>query len=94
MTDQTEAAGPDYKQTLNLPQTGFEMKAGLLAKEPALQEKWRKEDLYGQIRKASAGAPRFILHDGPPYANGSIHMGTALNKVLKDIVIRCRNMAA
>ncbi len=81
-----------YKDTLNLPQTDFEMKAGLLVKEPAMQEKWRKEDLYGQIRKARAGGPRFILHDGPPYANGSIHMGTALNKVLKDIVIRCHNM--
>lgn len=84
----------NYKDTLNLPKTDFDMRAGLLTKEPALQAKWRAEDLYGQIRRARRGAARFILHDGPPYANGNIHMGTALNKVLKDMVIRIRNMSA
>jgi isoleucyl-tRNA synthetase len=81
-----------YKKTLNLPRTDFDMRAGLLQKEPLLQEKWKKEDLYAVLRKQRAGNERFILHDGPPYANGNIHMGTALNKVLKDIVVRVKNM--
>jgi len=81
-----------YKDTLNLPRTDFDMRAGLLKKEPAAQARWREQDLYGQVRKARDGAERFILHDGPPYANGNIHMGTALNKVLKDMVVRIRNM--
>jgi len=87
-----EASG-NYKDTLNLPRTDFDMRAGLLKKEPALQARWAEQDLYGQIRAARAGAERFILHDGPPYANGDIHMGTALNKVLKDIVVRFKTMA-
>jgi len=82
----------NFKDTLNLPKTSFDMKANLLAKEPLLQQRWASEDLYGRIRKARDGAPRFILHDGPPYANGNIHMGTALNKVLKDMVVRIKNM--
>ena len=82
-----------YKDTLNLPQTGFDMRAGLLAKEPAIQAKWRREKLYRQIRSAREGCGRFILHDGPPYANGNIHMGTALNKILKDMVVRVKNMS-
>jgi len=82
-----------YKDTLNLPTTDFSMRARLLEKEPAIQAEWRKKDLYAQIRAARGGAERFILHDGPPYANGNIHMGTALNKVLKDIVVRVKNMA-
>jgi len=82
-----------YKDTLNPRDTGFDMRAGLLAKEPAIQAKWRREKLYEQIRQARHGAVRFILHDGPPYANGDIHMGTALNKVLKDIVVRVKNMS-
>ncbi len=81
-----------YKQTLNLPKTDFDMKAGLLQKEPLLQEKWDKQKLYQTLREQRAGNERFILHDGPPYANGNIHMGTALNKVLKDIVVRVKNM--
>ena len=88
MTD----ANKSYKDTLNLPQTGFEMRAGLLAKEPEIQAEWTRRDLYGEIRRARAGAPRFILHDGPPYANGDIHVGHALNKTLKDIVVRYRTM--
>jgi len=82
----------NYKETLNLPRTSFDMRAGLLKKEPAIRRKWRQQDLYGQIRRARTGSDRFILHDGPPYANGNIHMGTALNKVLKDIVVRVKNM--
>ena len=82
-----------YKDTLNLPRTSFEMRARLLEKEPAIQAAWREQDLYGQIRRARRCGPRFILHDGPPYANGNIHMGTALNKVLKDMVVRVKTMA-
>ena len=82
-----------YKKTLNLPKTKFDMRAGLVQKEPVLQAKWAEENLYQQIREARAGAPRFILHDGPPYANGNIHMGTALNKVLKDMVVRVKTMS-
>ncbi len=81
-----------YKDTLNLPETDFDMRAGLIQKEPAIQARWKRQDLYGRIRKLRDGAEPFILHDGPPYANGNIHMGTALNKVLKDIVVRVKNM--
>ena len=81
-----------YKETLNLPRTDFDMRARLLEKEPAIQARWAAQDLYGQVRRARAGAERFILHDGPPYANANIHMGQALNKVLKDVVVRCKNM--
>ena len=81
-----------YKDTLNLLTTGFDMKANLLTKEPALQELWKRESLYERIRREREGGPRFLLHDGPPYANGNIHIGTALNKILKDIVVRLRNM--
>jgi len=82
-----------YKDTLNLPRTTFDMRANLLQKEPAIQKKWAESKLYEQIREGRKGCERFILHDGPPYANGNIHMGTTLNKVLKDIVIRTKNMA-
>ncbi len=84
---------PDWKHTLNLPQTGFPMKANLQTIEPATIERWRTTDLYGAIRTARAGAPKFVLHDGPPYANGQIHIGTALNKILKDFIVRARTMA-
>ncbi|MFW6334923.1 MAG: isoleucine--tRNA ligase, partial [Desulfosalsimonas sp.] len=83
----------DYKKTLNLPQTGFPMKASLAAREPEQLKKWEKQDLYSLIRQKSKNRQTFILHDGPPYANGNIHIGTALNKILKDIVVRCRQMA-
>ena len=82
----------DYKSTLNLPQTHFPMKANLAQKEPQVLEQWGKEDLYGQIRQKSAGRPKFILHDGPPYANGDIHIGHALNKILKDMIVRYKTM--
>ncbi len=77
-----------YKDTLNLPVTRFEMKANLPTREPELQRRWRENDLYAQVRAARTGRPRKVLHDGPPYANGEIHMGHLLNKVLKDFVVR------
>jgi isoleucyl-tRNA synthetase len=83
----------DYKKTLNLPKTGFPMKANLAGREPKQLEAWETMGLYDRIREASKGRPAFMLHDGPPYANGHIHMGTALNKILKDIIIRSRQMA-
>ncbi|MCB2169374.1 MAG: isoleucine--tRNA ligase [Deltaproteobacteria bacterium] len=82
----------DYKKTLNLPQTKFPMKANLTQREPQLLEEWEQHHLFDEIRKRSHGRPRFILHDGPPYANGHIHIGTALNKILKDIIVRSRQM--
>ncbi|MEN6473263.1 MAG: isoleucine--tRNA ligase [Syntrophaceae bacterium] len=78
----------DYKDTLCLPQTAFPMKASLTKKEPELLERWEKARLYHQIMEKSAGREKFILHDGPPYANGHIHLGTALNKILKDIIVK------
>ena len=78
----------DYKKTLNLPNTAFPMKANLVQREPEILRKWEQEDVYSLIRNTSRGRPTYILHDGPPYANGNIHMGTAFNKVLKDIVIK------
>ena len=81
-----------YDSTLNLPKTLFEMRAGLPKKEPAMLEDWEKNDLYNNLIKHNDGKPKFVLHDGPPYANGNIHMGTALNKIIKDIIIRDKNM--
>ena len=71
----------DYKNTLNLPRTDFPMKADLVAREPQRQAKWEQENLYGQIQAARSGAPRFVLHDGPPFANGDVHVGTAFYAV-------------
>jgi len=83
----------DYKQTLNLPKTAFPMKANLVKREPEILRKWENMGLYKQIRAASKGRKRYMLHDGPPYANGNIHMGTAFNKVLKDIIVKSKQMA-
>jgi isoleucyl-tRNA synthetase len=83
----------DLKSTLNLPKTDFPMKANLPHTEPKRLEAWKAEDLYGKVRAARQGAPLFVLHDGPPYANGHIHIGTVVNKVLKDLVVRSRSMA-
>ncbi|HEX8442233.1 MAG TPA: isoleucine--tRNA ligase [Allosphingosinicella sp.] len=83
---------PDYKDTVFLPKTDFPMKAGLASKEPAILARWADEDLYGQLRRERSGRPRFILHDGPPYANGDIHMGHAMNKILKDMVLRAASL--
>ena len=82
----------DYKQTLNLPKTDFPMKAGLIEREPERLAKWEAAGLYANIQNARAGAPLFVLHDGPPFANGDVHMGTALNKVLKDFIVKSRAM--
>src|SRR6202030_3347789 len=82
----------DYSATLFLPQTDFPMRAGLPHKEPELLERWRRLDIYHRLRRAAAGRARFILHDGPPYANGNIHIGTALNKILKDVVTKSQQM--
>jgi isoleucyl-tRNA synthetase len=83
----------DYKSTLNLPRTDFPMKADLARREPQQLEAWEKSGLEGKRRAAAAGRPRFLMHDGPPYANGRIHIGHALNKILKDLVVRSRSMA-
>ncbi|WP_066820446.1 isoleucine--tRNA ligase [Sphingomonas mali] len=91
MTDDTSAPA-DYRDTVFLPKTDFPMKAGLAQKEPAILARWESEDLYGKLRTQRAGRKRFILHDGPPYANGDIHMGHAMNKVLKDIIVRSQSL--
>jgi isoleucyl-tRNA synthetase len=83
----------DYKATLNLPKTDFPMKANLPQREPELLALWERERLYEQIQEAGKGRPRYVLHDGPPYANGRIHIGHALNKILKDIIIKSKTMA-
>ncbi|HVE16656.1 MAG TPA: isoleucine--tRNA ligase, partial [Chthoniobacterales bacterium] len=82
----------DYKNTLNLPKTDFPMKAGLTVREPEMLAKWEEAGLYEKIQEARKDAPAFILHDGPPFANGHVHMGTALNKVLKDFIVKSRTM--
>ena len=92
MSDTPESAAPDYRATVFLPKTDFPMKAGLAQKEPAILASWEAADLYGQLREKRARHERFVLHDGPPYANGDIHMGHAMNKVLKDIIVRTRSL--
>jgi isoleucyl-tRNA synthetase len=82
----------DYKKTLNLPQTGFPMKADLIAREPLRLKQWQTGQLYQKIQTARAGAPKFVLHDGPPFANGDVHIGTALNKILKDIIVKHQSL--
>lgn len=83
----------DYKHTLNLPETPFPMRGNLAQREPQMLKKWYADDLYGQIRKARVGRDKFILHDGPPYANGQIHIGHAVNKILKDIVVKSKTLS-
>src|SRR5688572_2296320 len=83
----------DWKDSLNLPRTDFPMKANLQTAEPQALARWAEMGLYWRIREARAGRPKFVLHDGPPYANGQIHLGTALNKILKDFVVKSRTMA-
>ena len=83
----------DLRKTVNLPKTDFPMKANLPVAEPKMLEKWETMRLYDQIRERRAGHPQFIFHDGPPYANGNIHLGTAFNKIIKDLVIKSRTMA-
>jgi len=89
----TDPSNVDLKQTVNLPKTSFSMKANLPAAEPVLLQRWEKEKLYQRIRASRAGRPTYILHDGPPYANGRIHLGTAFNKILKDFIVKSKTMA-
>jgi isoleucyl-tRNA synthetase len=91
MTDASDTA-KDWRDTVFLPKTDFPMKAGLAQKEPAILERWARIGLYQKLREARAGRERFILHDGPPYANGDIHMGHAMNKILKDIIVRSQTL--
>ncbi len=93
MSADKKPAENDYSQTLFLPETGFPMRAGLPQKEPELLARWEKIGLYEKLRAAAKGRDRFVLHDGPPYANGNIHIGHALNKILKDMVTRTHQMA-
>ncbi len=88
-----ERKAMDYKETLNLPKTDFPMKANLSQREPEWLAIWDRMDLYRKLREASLGRPPYILHDGPPYANGHIHLGTALNKILKDMIVKSRQMS-
>ena len=83
----------DYKHTLNLPETDFPMKANLALREPEQLSAWQEQDLYAQLRQLRKNAPRYILHDGPPYANGSIHIGHAVNKILKDIIVKAKSLS-
>ena len=82
----------DYKTTVNLPQTDFAMKADLARREPLMQQWWEAQDIYGELRRVARGRPRFVLHDGPPYANGAIHIGHAANKILKDFIVKSRSL--
>ena len=83
----------DYNNTLNLPKTSFSMRAGLSRKEPETLNSWKEKDIYNKLMEKNEGKPLYILHDGPPYANGDIHLGHALNKILKDFVVRYKNMS-
>src|SRR4030042_556189 len=83
----------DYRHTLNLPKTDFPMKANLAKREPEILKAWEEMATYRQLSQQAKGRPKYILHDGPPYANGHIHIGTALNKSLKDLIVKSRNMA-
>src|SRR5271169_3008425 len=82
----------DYRPTVFLPKTNFPMRGDLPNREPSIVARWEKMDLYRRLREASHGREKFVLHDGPPYANGDIHLGTALNKILKDVVNRAQQM--
>ena len=82
----------DYKDTLNLPKTDFPMKGNLPNREPEILKFWQENKIYEEIRKKFSGRDKFILHDGPPYANGKIHVGHSLNKTLKDIIIKSRSL--
>ena len=90
MTDANEKL--DYSKTLYLPRTDFPMRAGLPEKEPQIVARWQEMDLYARLRESAAGRPKYVLHDGPPYANGNIHIGHALNKILKDVITRSFQM--
>ncbi|MGH8721635.1 MAG: class I tRNA ligase family protein, partial [Burkholderiales bacterium] len=84
---------PDYKKTLNLPDTPFPMRGDLARREPQRVAGWQEKGVYRRLRDIARGRPKFVLHDGPPYANGDIHIGTAVNKILKDIVVKSKSLA-
>src|SRR3954468_3059548 len=83
----------DYKDTLNLPETPFPMRGDLAKREPQWVKEWQEKGVYRRLRTVAKGRPRFVLHDGPPYASGDIHIGTAMNKILKDIIVKSRTLA-
>jgi isoleucyl-tRNA synthetase len=93
MSHAPDPARPDYRATLNLPDTPFPMRGDLARREPTWVRQWQEQGVYRRIRAFSKGRPMFVLHDGPPYANGDIHIGHAVNKILKDVIVKCRNMA-
>ena len=83
----------DYKNTLNLPDTPFPMRGDLAKREPQWVREWNERGVYQRLRRVARGRPRFVLHDGPPYANGDIHIGHAVNKILKDVIVKSKTMA-
>jgi isoleucyl-tRNA synthetase len=93
MTEENTKENKDSKYKLNLPETSFPMRGDLAKREPAWLKSWQERKVYERIRKARAGKPKFILHDGPPYANGDIHIGHAVNKILKDIIVKSKTMS-
>src|SRR5687767_12500785 len=88
-----QADQKDYKNTLNLPQTAFPMKANLAQREPEILKRWQETNIYQLLREASRGRPKYVLHDGPPYANGDIHIGHAVNKILKDVIVKAKSLS-
>ena len=96
MTDKTSTEssppGTDYRATLNLPDTGFPMRGDLPKREPGWIQEWSDQGIYKQLRDARVNRPRFVLHDGPPYANGTLHVGHAANKILKDMIVKARQL--
>src|SRR6184192_870426 len=82
----------DYKDTLNLPETPFPMRGDLAKREPQWVKDWKEKGVYRRLRQIAKGRPRFVLHDGPPYANGDIHIGHAVNKIVKDIIVKSRSL--
>ncbi|MGZ4135439.1 MAG: class I tRNA ligase family protein, partial [Tumebacillaceae bacterium] len=83
---------PDYSKALNLPETEFPMRGNLPQREPQMQEKWNEMNLYHKVQEQQNGKPKYVLHDGPPYANGDIHIGHAMNKILKDIIVKFKTL--
>ena len=92
MTQSADPAKTDYRSTLNLPDTPFPMRGDLPKREPGWVKEWDEKGIYKKLRDVRAGAPKFVLHDGPPYANGQIHMGHAVNKILKDMIVKARQL--
>ena len=93
-TPTNTASNTDYRSTLNLPDTSFPMRGDLPKREPAWVKSWEDKGIYKKLRDVRAGKPKFILHDGPPYANGQIHIGHAVNKILKDMIVKARQLAS